>query len=185
MIRTKKIVFIGLFSAMAFILMSTITIPIIPYAPYLRYDPSEIVSIFAAILFGPWVGVAVCFFKDLFYFLFRAVSIFGPTSDFLASSTFTFIVGIFYSKYKSKKSIIYGGIIGTIVRVIFMIPLNIVILNLQFGFSLEQVLDMVLPILIPFNGLKSLINFVGIYYIFSFLLSREYIKKLSFDNHHI
>jgi len=133
--QVKKIVYIGVFSAMAFILMSTISIPIIPYATYLRYDPSGVISVFVAVLFGPWAGVGVCFLKDLLYFFFRAKSIFGPTSDFFASGVFTFIIGAVYSKYRNKKSLIIAGLLATIGRILIMIPINIVILWLQFGFT--------------------------------------------------
>lgn len=174
---TRKLVFIGTFSAIAFILMATISIPILPHAQHLRYDPSEIASILVAIIFGPWTGVAVCFFKDLFYFFFRAVSIFGPTADFIASSIFTFTIGIIYSLKRNKKSLIIGGIIATIVRIIVMIPMNLVILRLQFGLSTKQIIDMLVPILIPFNFLKASINFLAFYVIFSFLLKRTHFSK--------
>ncbi len=170
--QVKKIVYIGMFSAIAFILMSTISIPIIPYATYLRYEPSEVASIFVAVLFGPWAGVVVCFLKDLLYFFFRAKSIFGPTADFFASSVFTFIIGAVYYKHRNKKSLIIAGIIATIGRIFVMIPINIVILWLQFGFTTKKVLNMMLPIIIPFNSLKSIINFIAFYLIFFILIKR-------------
>ena len=161
-----------MFSALAFILMTTISIPIIPYAPYLRYEPSEVASIFIAVLFGPWAGVVVCFLKDLLYFFFRAKSIFGPTADFFASGVFTFIIGAVYCKHRNKKSLIIAGILATIGRILIMIPINIVILWLQFGFTTSKALNMMLPIIIPFNSLKSIINFIAFYLIFSILIKR-------------
>jgi riboflavin transporter FmnP len=175
--NTKNIVFTGIFSSIAFVLMATITIPIMPSASFLRYDPSEIVSIIASVLLGPKIGVAVCFLKDILYLLFRARSIFGPISDFIASSVFTFTIGIIYYMNKSKKSLIMGGVVATLARILIIIPLNIVILRLQFGLSINQVFDMLLPILIPFNFLKSIINFLGFYILYSSLLNKSFTDR--------
>jgi len=179
--KVKKIVYIGLFSSVALILMSTISIPILPNATYLRYDPSEIASIFVAVLIDPMAGVAVCFFKDLLYFFLRAKSIFGPTADFIASSIFTFIVGTIYHSHLSQNKkllLIMGGLIGTICRIIIIIPINIVILHLQFGFTTKKVLGMLLPVLIPFNSLKSIINFIALYLVIYLISTRKiFVKK--------
>lgn len=176
--KTKNIIYIGLFSAIAFVLMATFSVPILLNAPYLRFEPSEVISILAAALFGPLAGVSVCFLKDLLYLFFRAKSIFGPVADFFASAVFTLIFGIIY--FKNKKSLVKSGIIATIARLIFIIPLNVFILKLQFGYTTEIVFNMLLPIIFPFNLIKTIINFVCFYYLFLILTKR--IPKLTINN---
>ena len=54
--NTKKIALAGLFTALALI-ASFIELPIFPAAPWLKYDPSGVVCLIAALAFGPKLGL--------------------------------------------------------------------------------------------------------------------------------
>lgn len=168
----KKIIYIGLFAAIAFILMITFSIPILPNAPYLRFEPSEIPILLSVCLFGPWAGLLANLVKDLLYFLFRAKSIFGPTADFIATSSFVMIFGILFTKFRNNTGFILSLAAGIIGRILVMVPVNIVVLRLQFGMSPAQVMDMMVPVIIPFNLIKGGINAVGVYFVFKALVKR-------------
>src|SRR5207247_10141263 len=47
---------------------------------------------------------------------------------------------------------------GIAARVLLMIPVNFSILRLQFGMSPERVAGLLLPAIVPFNALKSIMN---------------------------
>lgn len=67
--RAQQLAVPGLLSAGAFVLMATVQFPVLPQAPYLRYDPGDAVAVLAGILYGPGPAVAVVFVKDLLYLL--------------------------------------------------------------------------------------------------------------------
>jgi len=173
--KTRRIVYIGLLGAMSFILMATFSIPIIPQATFLRFEPSEIPAIFATAVLGPVAGVAVCAVKNVLYFMFRAKSLFGPASDFMASSCLVFVIGIIYQKFPSTGGFLMACSLGTIARVLMMIPINLVILWLQFGMNSTQVMAMMWPAIIPFNLAKSVINSLG-----AFVLLEAVLRRASF-----
>jgi len=155
--NTQRLVFLGVGSALAFLLMATVQVPVLPQAPYLRYDPSDAVGLLAGVVYGPGAGVAVVLVKDLLYLTFRARGPFGPLADFIAASTFVAATAWAFRGIRGPfaSRLLVSTMAGTLARVLIMIPANIVILNLQFGMSPDRVQAMLLPILIPFNALKA------------------------------
>lgn len=158
--RTQQLVVLGMLAAIAFLLMATISLPIIPGAPYLRYDPSDAAALLAGVLYGPVAGVAVVLVKDVLYFLLRAKGPFGPIADFIAAATFVAVTAWAYRRRTGSFAarLLWAAIAGTVARVVVMIPANFVILNLQFGMGPEKVAAMMLPALVPFNAVKALAN---------------------------
>lgn len=153
-------VLVGMLAAAAFILMATVQVPVLPAAPYLRYDPSDVVALLVAFVIGPVPAVAVVFLKDLLYLIFRARSIFGPTGNFIAVATFVGVAGWVYRRRADPG---WGWLVaacaaGALARILIMVPANFVILNLQFGMPPARVAALLWPVIIPFNGLASVIN---------------------------
>ncbi|HET6782018.1 MAG TPA: ECF transporter S component [bacterium] len=157
--NVRLLVLVGMLGAAAFILMATIQIPILPSAPYLRYDPSDMIGLIAAFLAGPAAGVAVIALKDALYLLFRARSIFGPLANFLAVATFVGVAGwVLRGRPLTLYSLLGACAAGGLARVLLMIPANFIILNLQLGMPASRVAELVWPVIIPFNTLASVIN---------------------------
>ncbi|MDQ7844652.1 MAG: ECF transporter S component [Armatimonadota bacterium] len=159
---TQQLVFLGVAGALAFLLMATLQIPVLPQAPYLRYDPSDAVALLAGVVYGPGAGVAVVLVKDLLYLVFRARGPFGPLADFIAAATFVAATAWTFRRTRGSfgARLLGSALAGTAARVLIMIPANFVILHLQFGLSPDRVQAMLLPILIPFNALKAAANAV-------------------------
>lgn len=58
--QTRMVVLISVLAAAAFILMVTVQVPVLPAAPYLRYDSSEVVGLLMAFATGllAWAEVS-------------------------------------------------------------------------------------------------------------------------------
>lgn len=155
-----KLVGVAVLAAMAFVLMATVQIPVLPQAPYLRYDPSDAVALLGGILYGPGPAVAVVFLKDVLYLLFRARGPFGPLADFVAAATFVAATSWAYHRGRGAlvPRLLRAAAVGILARVLVMIPGNFVILYLQFGMPPERVAKMLLPIFVPFNAVKAAAN---------------------------
>lgn len=157
----RLLVLIGMLGAAAFVLMATIQIPVLPSAPYLRYDPSDVIGLIAASIAGPVAGVAVVALKDALYLIFRARSIFGPLANFVAVATFVGVAGwVLRGRPLTLSMLVAACAAGALARVFVMIPANFIILNLQFGMPASRVAELVWPVIIPFNTLASVINTV-------------------------
>lgn len=158
----RSVALIGMFAAASFLLMAAIQIPILPAASYLRYDPSDVIGLITAFTLGPASAILVVALKDLLYLFFRAKSIFGPLANLIAVGTFVGVAGWIYQKRQQET---LGWLLGAcgagaLARVLVMIPANLVILHLQLGLSASKVVQLLWPVIIPFNSAASVLNAV-------------------------
>jgi len=160
--ETRMLVLIGVLAAAAFILMATVQVPVLSAAPYLRYDPSDVVGLLMAFAAGPLPGVAVVLLKDVLYLLFRARSVFGPLGNLIAVATFVGVAGWVYHRRPNASWpwLVTSCAAGALARILIMVPANFVILYLQFGLAPAKVAALLWPVIIPFNALASAINTV-------------------------
>ena len=155
--KTQQLAVVGMLAAVAYLLMSVVKFPIIPGAPFLRYDPSDAAGLIAGVLYGPAAGVAVVAIKDL---LFLARNPYGILADFLAAATFVGVTSWVYLRRSGTppSRLLSAATAGIAARILLMIPVNFIILRLQFGMSPERVAGLLLPAIVPFNALKSIMN---------------------------
>ena len=62
-VKLKKAVMIAFLGTLSFLVMKFIKVPVVPFATYLKYDPSGIFALAAGFLFGPVAAVEVCLMK--------------------------------------------------------------------------------------------------------------------------
>lgn len=159
---TKSVVLLGMLAALAFVLMATVQVPLLPQAPYLRYDPSDVAGLLAGVLYGPGSAALVVLVKDVLYLLLRARSPFGPAADFVAAATFVAVTAWVYRRTRGSRAWRFAkaAAVGAVARVAIMVPTNFVILYLQFGMPAERVASLLVPVIVPFNVVKALANAV-------------------------
>lgn len=150
---SSKLVFLAMLSAISFVLM-WFGFPIIPIAPYLKFEPSDVPLIIATVAYGPLAGLMTLTVKNLLYFLLHGGNIFGIFMNFSASATFLCVTALFYRRLHF---IISAGL-GTVFMALIMIPLNVIVVPLQFGIPFAQVWALMLPVYIPFNLIKGCLN---------------------------
>jgi riboflavin transporter FmnP len=150
----------GLLVAVAFLLMATVQIPILPQAPFLKYDPSDAAALVGGVLYGPGTGLLVVLLKDVLFLLFRARGPFGPLADFIAAGTFVAVTAWAYRRMGGAFPwrLLSAAVVGMVARVLVMIPANFVILYLEFGMPPARVAGMLLPAIVPFNAVKAALN---------------------------
>lgn len=154
----RDLMYGALLSALAFVSMYFIQIPIFPSAPFLMFDPSEIFSLFAAFFISPAMGVLVTLVKVmLFYLVKQSGGVIGSILNFLAVSSFVYIAGLLYI-HRKRRDYILPLILGSLVRVIVMIPANIFFLPIYLGVPVKDVVVYLYSINIPFNLIVSGIN---------------------------
>jgi riboflavin transporter FmnP len=157
--KVQQLVLCGMLAGVAFLLMATVQVPLLPAAPYLRYDPSDAAGLLAGVLYGPAAGVAVVAVKSILYFFLRSKGPFGPIADFIAASTFVFVTAWMFRRGSGPfvRRLVVAAVVGAAARVLIMIPANYILLNLQFGFGPARVTAM-LPAVSLFNAVKAALN---------------------------
>ncbi len=154
----RELVTLAIFSALGMAL-SFIQIPIFPPAPWLQYDPSGIVTLTVALMYGPAAGIVV----QLVSWIPKLImSPLGSLLTFVAMIGAVLVVGLIYKKFHNLKGAIVSLVLGSIVFICLAIAMNFLITPIYSpGVTVEAVAGMVVPILLPFNLIKCGINGVA------------------------
>lgn len=161
MSQLKKNILLALMGTIAFILMLTVSLPILPSASFLKYEPSGVVVLLSGVLFGPTGALTTCFVKDFLFFLVGAGNILGVFSDFVNTTVFAVTACLIIRKGRATYRRFIGYILAIILSTLVMIPVNLIILPLEFGITTQAVMEMMIPALLPFNLLKAVCNCLG------------------------
>jgi riboflavin transporter FmnP len=147
-------------------LMMLIRIPF-PPAPFLVYDPADIPIIISAFAFGPMAALAITFVVSFIQaFILGGDGIIGFFMHLVSTGAFVLVAGLFYKYNKTKKRAVIALILGILVMCISMMGWNLIITPIFMGVPREAVIGMLLPIILPFNLLKSGINALITFFIY-------------------
>ncbi len=144
---TRKVVMIGMFSAIAGILYCfDIALPIAP--SFYKIDLSELPALIAGFAFGPVAGVLVEFIKQIVKLALKSTStaFVGDLANFLVGCMLVLPASVIYQFKKSKKTAALGCAAGTVCMTVFGTWFNAVYLLPTFaqlyGMPLDAILGM-------------------------------------------
>ena len=144
---TRKVAMIGMFSAIAMILM-LFEFPL-PFAPsFYELDFSELPILIGTFAFGPAAGVMMEFVKILLKLFVKGTStaFVGDLANFAVGCSFIIPASVVYAFRKTKKSAIAACIVGTLFMTVFGTAFNAIYLLPAFsefyGMPLSAILEM-------------------------------------------
>ncbi|MEX2356521.1 MAG: ECF transporter S component [Thermaerobacterales bacterium] len=149
---------LSLFATLGAVLMVTLSIPIMPSAPFLRYNPGDVMVILASVSLGPWGGVMAAIMKNVLVFLMRGSNPIGLMMNFIATAALAVVVGYIFRFRPGLPGLLTGGSLGALLAAAVMIPANLLVVPFLHGIPYDVVLSMILPVYIPFNLLKGAIS---------------------------
>jgi riboflavin transporter FmnP len=160
--NTKKITIMGLLSAVAYISLLFIRIPLVPAASFLKFDISDIIVTFGGFLFGPLASFLIAFVVGFIQMITVSESgIIGMFMNVLSTVAFACPAAYLYNRFKTTKSAVIGLLIGCVAMTVAMLLFNYIATPIYMGISRDTVAAMLLPVFLPFNVLKSVLNAVG------------------------
>ena len=155
--NTRTIVTIALLAAISAAL-SFIEIPFIAVG-FLKYDASNVPALIAGFVFGPAPGFLTGTIGAVIHAIFSG-NWPGCLMNVCAVAAHVIPAALIYKKRKTIASAIVGLIIGAILATAVMAVMNIIIDPIFYGYTTEAILELILPIFIPFNLMKTAINSV-------------------------
>lgn len=177
----------AMLSAIAVVLVYLIHFPLLPAAAFLEYDPADVPIFFVALVFGPWWALGMTAVVSLIQGLTvsAASGVTGIIMHFVATGSFAVIAGFISGSYRNSTTpsmikqpsltkAIVAFSIGVLTMTSLMAGMNLIFTPLFMGTPLKTVLQMLIPVIIPFNLLKSIINAI-----IAFLLYAALRKPLS------
>lgn len=166
----RKLVQVSILGGLAY-LLTYLSVPIIPIAPYMKLDFGDIPILLATVLLSTRSGIVVALLRSLLYFIFTGISVInliGVSSLLVASLTIIFSVTIIDQLLNSKIKYVAMIILETLSLTVIMglmnyfiiTPLYMQLTGFRLSFSLSS---SIIYIVVPFNIIKGL--FIGIIFV--------------------
>lgn len=162
---TRKMAVVGMFSAIAMILM-LFEFPL-PFAPaFYELDFSELPILVGAFAFGPMAGVMMEFVKVLLKLFVKGTStaFVGDLANFAVGCSFILPASTVYAFRKNKRSAVAACVVGTLVMTVFGTAFNAVYLLPAFSKLFHMPMDQILEMGAKVNPLVSegsIVSFVA------------------------
>ena len=149
----------------------------------MTFDIKDTVVCLAAMIFGPISGVAI----SLLVALIEMVSVSGTgpwgfLMNFVSTAVFAAAASCVYMYIPKLKKTMKGAISGLLLSVltttVTMMLLNLFVTPVYLGVPQSAVVEMLVPVLLPFNFLKALVNASFVLVLYKPI--KEVLKKAKF-----
>jgi len=156
--NTKKMVTIAMMSAVAYLLALLFHFlpipPFVPAAPFLKFEPKDIIIVITGFMYGPLVIIPMSLIVGLLEMPFSATWLYGLIMNVASTCAFAIPAAFIYKKWRT----ITGGAIGLVAGVIIttgvMIPLNYLITPFFMGIPRHAVVTILISGIGVFNFVK-------------------------------
>ena len=177
--NTYKITAIGILTGLSVVLVFIVRFPIFPSAPFLEYDPADIPILLVAFAFGPVAGITSTIIASIIQGITVSAhsGTYGIIMHVLSTGSYVLTTGLIYYFKRDRVGGCIGLFAGVIVSAIVMAFANLVITPLFMGVPVEAVKQMLVPVIIPFNLLKSGMNGVIVFAVYK-PISSYFIKNI-------
>ena len=157
--KIKQITTMGILIAISIILVvSPLKFPF-PTAPFLVYEPGDVPIMVGGFIFGPVAGIVLTVITSVVQSLTVAKDgIFGCIMHILATSALVGVSSLIYTRKKTFKRAIIGSVIGSLSMAAVMLVLNLALDPIFYGMTLDAVMKLVFPAILPFNLMKAGVN---------------------------
>lgn len=158
-LKIKNITIIAVLSAIAYLVMFAIRLPIVPAASFLKYDPKDVIIIIGGFIFGPLTAFAMSAVVSFLEMITVSTTGFiGLLMNIISSCGIACTASFIYKKKRTVAGAIIGLAVGVIVTTALMLLWNYLITPIYMTVPRETIAKMLIPVFLPFNLLKSCLN---------------------------
>ena len=155
-----KLVMTAMLAALATVLMLVVRFSLLPSAKFLEYDMGDIPVILSSLL----LGTPSSFFVLIFVSVIQSITVSAASSwqglimHVLSTGCYVLVFKLITKNNSSVKYMILASCTATVALTAIMIPLNLIFTPLYLNTTVEAVMSMLLPAIIPFNFIKGALN---------------------------
>ncbi len=152
----KTIVVLAMFAALAFVIQLVFRITV---AGFLTFDAKDAVITIGSLFYGPISGIIVSLIIAFIEMVtISSTGFWGFLMNFISTATYAGVASLIYKNKRTLNGALIGLASGSAGMVIVMLIMNLIITPIYTGMSTEAVANMILPILLPFNVAKAVLN---------------------------
>jgi len=153
--KTNKLTVLAMLSAVACVVMLLVRINFMPAAPFLVYDPKDIIIAIGGFIAGPMAVIVMSLIVSFVEMItVSADGWVGFAMNVLSSCSFALPAAIIYKKVHTLKGALIGLIAGWLFVTAVMIMWNYIITPVYRGFPREVIVPMLPTVFLPFNLIK-------------------------------
>jgi len=154
--KTRRLTLIAMIAAMAYVIMLVGRIPVVMF---LKYDPKDIVIAIGGFMLGPGAAALISLLVSLIEMVtVSETGIIGCVMNVISTLAFVFPASMIYHHKRTLKSAAIGLSVGAIAMTAVMLAWNYILTPIYMGYPRAAVAEMLLPVFLPFNLLKGLMN---------------------------
>ncbi len=151
----KKICVLSLFTALGYLCVFVFRFKV----QFLTLEFKDTFIVLAGFVYGPLAALGVSFAESLLEMLtISDTGFWGALMNFCGSAAFACTASLIYKYNKSYTGAIIGLVASVFSMTAVMFLMNLLITPIYMHAPLKVVISMILPLLLPFNLLKSLLN---------------------------
>lgn len=157
--RTKKTIILALFSAIAYAVMYFSKLIPVNVLGFLNFDLKDVIIGFCGFIYGPLAAAVVSALVSLVEML--TVSSTGPWGllmNILSTCFFVCPAAMIYQRRRSISGALFGLIAGALLTTAAMLLWNYLVTPIYTGMPRNAVAELLLPVFLPYNLVKSGIN---------------------------
>ena len=154
--RTKKLTVLAMLSALAFLVMVFIKIPVLEIPGLtLKYEPKDVIIVIGGFLYGPLASLAMSVVVALVEMVtVSETGIYGAIMNALSSCVFACTAAFIYKKWRKLPGAATGLACGVVITVPVMLLWNYLVVPIYTGAPRAVVAGLLVPFFLPFNLLK-------------------------------
>ncbi len=157
--RTKNMTTMAMLAALAFLVMLVGRIPMVAAAPFLKYDPKDVIIVIGGFIFGPFAAFMISLVVSIIeMFTVSETGPIGAIMNLISTCSFACLASVIYKKKHTIKGAVIGLISGVGLMVIIMLAWNYLLTPIYMGYPRDAVAAMLLPVFLPFNLIKGGLN---------------------------
>lgn len=157
--NVKKVVMVGTFSAIAFLLQMLGSMMGLKVGGFLEIEISDLPALIISFAYGPVAGILVELLKNFLHCFFSSTGFVGELANFVINGTFVGVAGVIYKLCKNFKGAVVSLIAATVLMSVAGIFANLyIMLPLYMPQAPTSVkMNLVLATILPFNLAKGVV----------------------------
>ncbi len=155
---TRTLVTIALLCAIS-VLLSFVEFPLLPGVTWLKYDASAMPALVCGFAFGPAAGLACGIVSCVAHGILMA-DFTGALMNIMVIVGIVWPSAFVYKRMHTLKGAFIGLAFGVLGATVMAVLGNLLLTPAWLGVPFQAVVDMIVPILLPFNLLKGGLNAV-------------------------
>lgn len=151
----KKMTVLSMFVALGYLTLFVFRIKV----SFLTMEFKDVFTTMAGFVYGPLAAAAVAFIQALLELItVSSTGFWGALMNFAGSAAFACTASAIYKYNKSFKGAVIGLSASVGVMTVVMLIMNLLVTPIYAHTDVNTVVGMIMPLLLPFNLTKSILN---------------------------